>query len=191
MRPNYPPVESFLTAISTLVPLDEPVREHLRSQVHVQTFYPKEKLLPDDRLLYVHQGLIRRWYSDTRHRNFTTWLAWEGHFVPQPIFSIGQDFSGEITEFLEETTVVWLSRAQLDHLYMVYPSAQRLEAQVERQIRQRHDTWLRALRELGNKELHPWFLRTYPALTGRMSNRLLASFLGLAPESLSRIRRRK
>ena len=38
-------------------------------------------------------------------------------------------------------------------------------------------------------ERYQWFLQTYPALADRVSNKYIASFLGLTPVTLSRLRR--
>lgn len=46
-----------------------------------------------------------------------------------------------------------------------------------------------ALSQYSGRQRYQWFLKSYPALVGRVSDKHIASFLGMTPVTLSRLRR--
>ncbi len=189
------PHKAFQKAVESLMECPPAVRTAIQTHLRVRTFSRKESLASADPyhqgLHFIYEGLARCHYSDTKGRETTACFVWEGQFLP--LIAGMPDPNGEdlTLEFLEDTTLLSLTAADLTDLYQQYPTLALLPYHVARQQLARCEAWLRAFRMYSRGDLLHWFLREYPVMQGRIASKHLASFVGLAPESLSRLRARK
>ena len=189
------PSVSFIETINSLVELSPEARHYIESNHRTTNFSPKETLVFNEsksgRLYFIHIGLARSYYQNEKEQTANGWLGWEGYFIPQPFHTPSHSLVSQVFEFLEESTLSWLGRAELDELYKLHPATKNLELLVERQIRCRYDEWLRAFRELTSGELADWFMERYAKMGLRLSGRNLGLFVGITPEGLSKHRANK
>jgi len=156
--------------------------------------YPRKTFLLDvgdkwDRLFYVHQGLIRLFYTDLQGREFNKAFFWEGHCIwpvaprdrnERMLFSIA---------VLEEATIL---ECPFQRLYTFLKEHGQWEAfalpfaetLVEQKFLREHDFLLLSAAERFKK-----FSETHPDIIYRVPDYHLASFLGITNVSLSRIKR--
>jgi CRP-like cAMP-binding protein len=93
-------------------------------------------------------------------------------------------------ECLEDCELVLLSRADLQALYDRHPCWQRVGRQLAERQYVRRSLKEQQIRLLSPTERYQQIVADKPYLVRRVPLRELASFLGVAPETLSRIRRR-
>ena len=139
------------------------------------------------RLYFVEQGLVRG-YILGAGQEFTSWFMHEGDFVISIVSFFTQQPSTEYIELLEPSVLSSISHKQLTELYATFPEfnyvgrvlTERYYVQSERRAYQ--------LRTLPASERYAQLVQDFPSLTQRVSLKHLASHLGIAPETLSRLR---
>lgn len=196
MNHTTTPEKAFSAAISSLIALNADAKQFIRKHQRVKIFSPKESLTSTEPfyhgLYYLYSGLARCYFRDAYNRDITDSFTWEGQFLP--LTSSGTTEEGPLDgtlEFLEEAIVVGLSAADLAELHRLYPASWALLSELTNRQLAEYKAWARAFRRYPKGELPDWFFAKFPQLVGRVSGKHLASFVGLAPESLSRLRGKK
>ncbi len=137
---------------------------------------------------YVEQGLLRSYSVDEKGRQHIIQFAPEDWFISETssvYFHIPSQFS---IEAIEETAVVIIDQAYLNYVsaWPVYQKKNDLSLQTHiRHLQGRINLLLGATAEARYLE----FIRLYPSLTQRVPQWMIASYLGISPESLSRVRK--
>lgn len=139
---------------------------------------------------FVISGLFRYVYIDEEGRQFTK------AFMPE--FSILSSYSGMIQqspshyyiEALETSKIVefsysnWLKLKETNHCWDRFLIAMLEKGYMKKESRERE------LLLLSAEDRYRIFLDEYPSLESRVKQHMIASYLGITPESLSRIRKK-
>ncbi|MCC7380871.1 MAG: Crp/Fnr family transcriptional regulator [Deltaproteobacteria bacterium] len=141
------------------------------------------------RIAFVERGLLIA-YSVESGRDVSCDVFSEGDFATDYVSFLGQTPSTVDLVALEPCSLLTVSREALDRLYDEFPAVDRLgrriaEAQYIGVVRRAS-----ALLTQTPAERYQAFARQRPDLLDRLPQYLLAKWLGITPESLSRIRRR-
>ncbi len=155
--------------------------------------YPKQSFLLREGEIathsyYVEQGLLRSYSVDEKGKQHIIQFAPEDWFISERssiYFHIPSQFS---IEAVEETTVVIIDQAYINYVsgWPAYQEKNDLSLQTHiRHLQGRINLLLGATAEARYLE----FIRLYPNLTQRVPQWMIASYLGINPESLSRVRR--
>lgn len=142
------------------------------------------------RLAYIRNGLLRAWCKKENDDEITLMLRWENQFVASIDTIIHRKPSRYIYQALEETTLIEVdydaAMAIIDQsarlsasrsaflLHMLSMSVDRVEAFVL----------------LSPEERYRKMINDKPDIINRVADKYLATFLGITPVSLSRIRKR-
>ncbi len=142
-----------------------------------------------NKIYFIKSGLLRTYYLEDG-KEITTYFSCEGQFIGTFTSFISQEPSMEILETIEESVLYSLSYNALQLLYKEYPKFERLGriwaeqnylCIVERVIVMQTKT---------GKQKYLNFIENYhKRIVQCAPQHQIASFLGVAPESLSRIRR--
>lgn len=156
---------------------------------------PKHDLLltPDkvsNRMFFIEKGLIQGYYLK-EDKDISTGFMGEGQFVISPISFFLQRPSFEYLELLEDSLLWSLTYQQLISLYETYPAFNYVGRIITEQYYINSEVRTHNLRMLTADERYQWFISTYKPVLNRLSNKHIASFLGLTPETVSRIRAKK
>jgi len=144
---------------------------------------------PVEWLGYLARGLIRI-HRLAAEREVTLGFDCEGRFVGAYDAFVTRTPAQYALQALEPSLVVRFARAQLAELQARHPCWRELFGRiVERQLLHKIDKELR-IRTRTPEERYAELLRTGSYLVRRVPQYHLASFLGIAPETLSRIRAR-
>ena len=184
----------------------EPFREYLRQfpgytdrafegaapRVVEERFDKGELLLrlgsTSDRIAFIEQGLFRQYYL-LDGKEVTTCFCRERTLTCSYRSLITQQPSELAIEALEESNVLSLGYQDLQALYDLDPFWQqvgRMAAEQEYLVRDHHT---RFLQDLSAAERYEHILREEPHLLQRVSLQHLASYIQVAPETLSRVRK--
>ncbi|TDB59553.1 Crp/Fnr family transcriptional regulator [Arundinibacter roseus] len=195
MNHTTQPEKAFQKAVESLMECSPAVHTTILKRLRVRTFSRKEifaTLDPFQQGLHlIYEGLARCYYQDAKGRKTTACFVCETQFLPLTTGAPDATGGALTLEFLEETTVMTLTAEDLAELYRQHPGLSQLPYLVAQRQLVRQEMWLRAFRLYSSGELLMWFQREYPCLKDRIANKHLASFVGLAPESLSRLRAKK
>lgn len=185
---------SFAEAIFSFQPLEAEAIALIKDRLHVHRKEKNTVLLPlgaiSDRLYFLHSGLARGYYVEN-DKETTAWFAKENDFIYSPTGFLNQKPALEAVELLEDSVLVSLAYGDLRQLYELFPATNNLGRLITENRLLFYDEWIRSLRSLTAEKRFRKFVADYPAIYERVPLKYIASFLGIAPETVSRILKRK
>lgn len=140
-------------------------------------------------LAFVIKGALRSYSIDDKGIEHVSQLALENHWVADLYSFITQTPSDFAIEAIEDTEVLLISSFDLDNVYLKVPSMERFFRKLFEKA------YVFTLRRLNSSQSQPADIRyrklmdTNPDLLQRVPLIYIASYLGITPESLSRIRK--
>ena len=182
---------SLVTYLETFCPISDSCRDFIRQQ-GVTTTYKKNTFLLAEadvctKLYFIHRGVLRgvKYYRD---KEISTWFGTDNQLVTAFYSFVQEAPSYEGLQTLADTTVTWLSRAQWDELLRRFVEGNELG----RKLAEHYYVWLEqrsmSMQYHTPMERYQHLLTTDPELLQRVPLTYIASYLGLARETLSRLR---
>jgi CRP-like cAMP-binding protein len=184
-------MQSFFTFISTITPLS-PESHEAMSDVLQRMDLPKghDLLRPGaicHYLYFIEKGLTRTWYLKDG-KEVTDWISAEGSMAVSIISFLTHQPDRRGIELLEDSTFWAISYTELEKLYKQYHDIERLGrlmlSQGIIQLQQRFDDLHFATAQQRYQQL----IAATPSLINRVPLGMIASYLGITQETLSRIR---
>lgn len=183
-------IMDFLTQALQLP--DPDLNRRLMELVSVRTLERRDLVIrAGDQQNYVSflmEGVLRGFFMDVNGHEITDcFCALPGH----PAMScLSLDTPSPISiEALTRSTILTIPVAVAAPLLHSEPHLMRMYNRMLIEALGQHWEIKTALYQYTAAERYQWFLRTYPGLTGCASGRHIASFLGMTPVTLSRLRR--
>ena len=138
---------------------------------------------------FVEQGLLRQYAIDKRGREHIVAFAPEGHFVADRESTYFHQPSEYFIQALEDSRIVLVDETIVESLTGEAPHFtafnNRLLHNNIRHLQRRITSLLAATAE----ERYLEFVDAYPDVLSRVPQTMVASYLGITPETLSRVRR--
>lgn len=138
---------------------------------------------------FVEQGSLREYSIDERGREHLLHFATEGWFLVSVDTIYFDRPSSYFLQCIEPSRVLMIQEEQYQRLVCVDEAFARLDRQLLFEHIQALHQRITALQSTSARERYESFVRTYPEVMMRAPQSMIASWLGIAPESLSRIRR--
>lgn len=143
-----------------------------------------------ERIHFIKKGCLRMWFNKDG-KDITMQFFFEG----QAVASIDSFFSAEPSLFsiesIEPCTIISFSKANFEELLLIYPE---LKEGFQEMMFQRFKNYARLfLSRIKDtpKERYEDLIINHPEIIKRVPQHYIASYLGITPISLSRIRNRK
>jgi len=137
-------------------------------------------------VFYVEKGLLRL-FTNHKNKEISTWFAKEGDFVFNPKSFHNETPSHESIQAIEDCVIysvsksIWFQVSTIESIYAYFAINELIHNLCEMQ---NHCT---ILRNLAADERYEHLITHYPSLKGRISQKYLASFLGIDITYLSKI----
>lgn len=182
--------ESILTNVGRHVELDAEEVEYFISQLKFRRLARKALLLKEGQacrnFYFVHSGTLRAFCRDARGRESTIMFAPADWWVTDMYCFLNGRKAMMYIEALEASEVFALSRLQFDGL-MERPKFERWFRILMQNAYTREQ--LRAIDNLSlpAEERYVRFVEKYPAIAAQVTQKEIASYLGITPEFLSSI----
>lgn len=155
--------------------------------------FPRQSVILDigthQRYVYlVIQGMARSYYIDEKGNDITKMFMRENEFlIGEALF---MDESLEVFETVEEIKCLRFDAAEMKAVLLGDPVLERvyiamLEDTIRYKMRREY-----AFQCMDATQRYLEFQKTYPGIESRLPQNLIASYLGIAKESLSRIRKK-
>lgn len=140
-------------------------------------------------MLFLRNGVVRGFYFDAEGRDITDCLITKSGLSIMSCFDVNQAFALVNVETLVETDMFRLPITTVKELLEIYPELIRVYNRLL--IQYLHSYWevKGIVSQKSAADCYQWFLRAYPGLIDQISNKHIASFLGMTPVTLSRLRR--
>ncbi|MEM7551022.1 MAG: Crp/Fnr family transcriptional regulator [Bacteroidota bacterium] len=138
---------------------------------------------------YVYNGCLRSYFIDESGKDHTLQFAIKDWWISDytALFSEGKALVN--IECIQDTTLYRLSRKKMEQLYLDIPTFETFfRKKLEKRVAAFHKRTLDNI-SLTAKERYLSFVRTYPNIERQVKNYHIASYLGIATESLSRVRK--
>jgi CRP-like cAMP-binding protein len=138
---------------------------------------------------FVAEGIVRAFYCDRYGNDFTRFFLKERHFAVN-LFSFNEESaSSEYLQALTDCRLIVISRKNMDYFYANIPEWTGLISRITEKALLAKMEVKNALLERDATERYLYFIEKHPELIQRASLGHIASFLGMTPSSLSRIRK--
>ena len=139
---------------------------------------------------YVIKGCIREYYIDSNGAEVTLQFAVEDWWVSDITSFQDQKVSNMYIETLEDCELLMLTRQSKEQLLAEVPKLERMfRLMIQRHLSAVQNRLFKTITNTAT-EKYLEFLKRYPALPQRVPQHYIASYLGISPEFLSRLRTR-
>lgn len=138
---------------------------------------------------FLAEGLFRGYYVDSKGQEVTDCFAAAPGAPIVSCFPLDSP-SPICLEFLEKSVSISVPISIITSLLYSNLEILRLYNALLQESLQMHWEVKRALTQYNAEERYRWFLKNYPGVINRINHKHIASFLGITPVSLSRIRRK-
>ncbi|BAV06414.1 cAMP-binding domain of CRP or a regulatory subunit of cAMP-dependent protein kinases [Filimonas lacunae] len=144
-----------------------------------------------NQLSYIHSGALRSYCLDESGRESTIMFAVADWWLTDMYCFLNEKSSMTFIETIEDSIVFNISKDHFDELFTVIPAFERFfrilmqNAYTREQLRTIENLTLKA------EERYFRFLHKYPQIATKLTQKQIASYLGITPEFLSGIRKKQ
>lgn len=184
----------YFESFNKKIPLATEEQELIKTYLSVKKIRKKQYLLqagdPCKIMAFVSKGALRSYTVDDNGVEHIVQFAVEDWFISDSYsFYTGEDATYNI-EAIEDSELIIISKSANDELlkhspkYAAFMMDKITAAYIALQKR------LNSINNVNIEDRYQNFLKQYPDIAQRVPQHMIASYLGLTPETLSRIRRR-
>ena len=179
---------NLLSYLQAIQPISPELAAAIQAGIKRETFPERHLLLRPGQVArqihFIEQGLLHG-FGICRDRKVSSWFMREGDFVISVISFITQSPSTEYVELLEPSVVDYLQQ-----LYQQFPEFNRIGRILTEKYYVLSEQRAHGLRTANAAERYAQLLRDFPDIFQRVQVKQVASYLGIVPETLSRLRAR-
>lgn len=185
----------ILQNISKHISLTEEETDHFTALLTKKKIERKEYLLREGQtckvLSYVDAGALRAFHVDKEGKESTIMFAISGWWITDMYcFVTGQPAMQSIIA-IEDSHVWQLQKDDLDRLYITIPKFERFFRIIMQNAYIREQLRVLQSLSLSAEERYDIFMYKYPQLIPHLTQKQIASYLGITPEFLSTLRKQK
>lgn len=165
----------------------------------IQSYFKKESVQKNQILIqqgeiskslyYVERGMGRSYYVHENGKEITQWFFGVGKFMSSVDSFFQQSPSLYYLEMLEDSVLYGISKKDIDDLFAKYPKMEQLGRLVSIEMLTKVVNKLNAIQFQTARERYDYMLAEFPDIAYQVPLGHIASYLGMTPETLSRIRK--
>jgi len=185
--------ELILKNISRYIQLTKEETEYFSSLLKEKKLRRKQYLLQEGDICrhenFVVQGCLRTYHIDSKGQEHIVQFAVEDWWIGDMYSFLTQKPSRYAIDALEDSVVLSIEKKSMDELYIKVPKFEKFYRHLlQNAFIALQERITSNISETGEERYRKFQLK-YSKIEERVPQRMIASFLGLTPESLSRIRR--
>jgi CRP-like cAMP-binding protein len=186
-------MEQIKRAIRQMIAISETELDELLSTCHLRTFKRQAPLsqpgsVPNE-IFFINQGIIRVIVTDRQGTEHTIHFALENQFVADYSSFILQHRSLYTLQAIEETEAVVMPRSAIEWGYRHLSQGDRLGRLIAEFYFIYQDNRIKNLYARTPKERYDTITEVFPNLHNRVPQHMIASYLGITPVHLSRLKK--
>jgi len=140
-------------------------------------------------LAFVSKGALKSYTIDDKGQEHISLLAWEGWWVSDFKSFICDEKAILFIDAIEDSEVFLISRSNYEQLFVEIPSMERYFRILYQNSLVTKDRRLISSNTYTAEEKYLHLIKMYPFISQRIPQNLIASYLGLTPETISRIKK--
>ena len=184
-------MELLLQNLESIHPMSEGCKEHLLTILREKEIAKKELLLRAghicQHIYFIQKGLLRCFY----YRNdveISSWFMREGDVMVSVESFFHQKTSYESIQALEDCELYYISYKELQDIYRRFPEFNFIARVLTEKYYCLSEQRLYSIRMMRATERYEYLLEQHPELLLRVPAKYIASYLGITPEMLSKIK---
>jgi CRP-like cAMP-binding protein len=138
---------------------------------------------------FVTKGLLRAYTVDAKGQEHIAMFAMEGWWISDLYSFLTETPATQYIDALEDTEILSIEKPDLEKLYLQVPKFDRFFRKLLQNAFVANQQRILAGISQNAEEQYLAFIKKYPSLEQRIPQHQIASFLGITPETISRIRR--
>lgn len=142
-------------------------------------------------LSYVHSGALRSYYIDKDGKESTIMFAIADWWITDMYCYLNKKPAMMHIETIEQSTVFQISRVNFDHLLETVPKFEKFFRILMQNAYTREQLRVMENLSLTAEERYHSFLTRYPQIVKQVTQKQIASYLGITPEFLSTLKKPK
>jgi len=184
-------LEPLFFRLNSLQPLSTIVIDELTRNFKIKQIPKGEILLHEgnvcNKLWFLIKGVLRYYHFITENE-ITSRIVFDTHIVISPGSFFGQTASTETIEALQPSIIAELTFEDLQSIYKKFPEFNFHGRKITEQYFINSEQRLYLLRKHNAADKYLYFLENFPGIINKIPHKYIASFLGISPETLSRVR---
>ena len=186
-------IEKLFASFDRYLSLDEPERADLKERAIERRIKRRQIILTEDEVCrhytFVADGCFKVFQIDKKGIEHNLQFAAENDWIMIVDSFYSETKSKVNIEAIEPSTIFQISRPDLIYFLRTYPKFDRnFRVIVETRLGELENRLLQIVSSAA-EDRYLTFLRQYPVLSQRLPNTEIASYLGITPEFLSKIRK--
>jgi CRP-like cAMP-binding protein len=186
-------IEKLFASFDKYLPLDEPEKADLKIRAVERRIKRRQFILQEDEVCkhytFVVNGCFRVFQVDKKGAEHNLQFAAENDWIMIIDSFYSEKKSNVNIEAIEPSTIFQISRPDLIYFFRTYPKFDRnFRVIMETRFAELENRLLQMISSTA-EERYLAFLGQYAALSQRLPNTQIASYLGITPEFLSKIRK--
>jgi len=192
MTSNYP---GFIAHIRRYVELSEQDVETIESYVYPLELKKREFLVTEGQVCkynyFVEKGCLRMFYVNEKMTEITVQFALETWWLSD-YFSFARQMPSEYSiQAVEKSLVIAIDYSEQDKLFAEVPQLERYFRIMMQRALAASQLRIKLIYQLSKEEMYRHFNASFPAFFQRVPQYMIASYLGITPEYLSELRKKK
>ena len=192
MTSNYP---GFIAHIRRYVELSEQDVETIESYVYPLELKKREFLVTEGQVCkynyFVEKGCLRMFYVNEKMTEITVQFALENWWLSD-YFSFARQMPSEYSiQAVEKSLVIAIDYSEQDKLFAEVPQLERYLRIMMQRALAASQLRIKLIYQLSKEEMYRHFNASFPAFFQRVPQYMIASYLGITPEYLSELRKKK
>lgn len=192
--PNFV-MQNLINKIKNSISLSSEAEKYIYSIANLKKVSKGEVLIREDqtvnKIYFVNQGSLRSFCFDKEGKEHTLQFAIKDWWISDFIAIYNKEPASLTIESISDSVVIEFNAQKLNDVYIQFPEFEPFQRKnLERHIVSLNKRILNQLK-LNALERYNLFLQQYPNIEQHVPNYHVASYLGITPQSLSRIRAQK
>ena len=187
--------ETILKNVAKHIVLDKEETAHFISLLTYKEVPKKSYLLKEGQncknLSYVHSGALRSFCTNNEGKESTVMFAIADWWLTDMYCFLNEKPAMTYIETIEDSCIFQLSRQNFENLFNAIPKFERFFRVLMQNAYTREQLRIIENLTLPAEERYERFLDKYPQVVKQVTQKQIASYLGITPEFLSSLRKKK
>lgn len=186
--------EVLFSKVEEKIKLNDVEKDICKSLFSPKKLRKRQYILQQDdickNLVFVEKGILRSYSVDSKGNEHILQFAPEGWWISDVYSFLTGEAAVYNIEAIEDSELLLISKSSLDELYERIPKFERyFRLLSQANMVATHRRLTASLSESAD-EKYLRLLSAYPNIVARVPQHMIASYLGITPETLSRVRKR-